>query len=834
MHSQKSWKLSIIMQKLLILNILIAILCSNFIFGQSHPGIHKQEYEKYKSEEKIISKFSLDGEGIITLDTAKENNLNRSVFGYLPEWEYNNGAYNNLRYDLLSHIAAFAFPVSNTGAIDNPSAWPWTDVINKAHANGVKVIMVAINFISDEIHQIISDSLAKANFINNAKNKINTYQLDGINIDFEGLSTADRGSINNFMQDLTNSIHLAFPGKEVSFASPAVNWGGWDFSGLANSCDYLFVMGYDFFGSWSSTTGPVAPLTGGSINVSNTINVQYGQVTQNFPEKLILGVPYYGAYWTTTTQNAGSPVTAFIKSPYFEVTQPGSENYGIIWDNSYQTPWYRWNDGKWNQVWFDNDSSLALKYNLAISKNLKGVGMWALGYDGTRQELWNLLSVKFGNGVVPPPEVPTNFFVSAENNSSVRLSYSYPTGTKSFEIFVSEDGINFDSLQEVNNNNVIIRGLQRNKAYYFKVRAKNNFGYSTETESLAATTLSNNNVLIVNGFNLLIDTTNSINFVRMYSDPLIINGYSFSSCSNQAVFNSQLDINNYSIVIWIVGNKGAETLTQTEQVKIKSFLNNGGNFLISGSDIGWDLGQRWSSASDKLFYYNYLKAKCVNNAPANSYDKYYSVSGINDTYFSGLPIINFDDGLHGTYNVSSPDAIRGNNGGTEILKYTDVPLDSGVAGISFAGSFSGGANPAHLVYLAFPFETIYPDTNRIQLMARILDYFNTTAVDIADNNKIIPEDFKLYQNYPNPFNPGTNISFSLSSSGNIRLQIFNSLGQLIWEKEENELSAGYHVVSWNGSNMQGLYISSGVYIYKVTYNSNKIKKTLVNKMILMK
>ncbi len=821
-------------QKLLIFNILITIFFSNFVFGQSHLSIDEHEYERYKPKEKILSKFSLNGEDIITLDTTKENKLNSSIFGYLPEWEYNNGAYNNLMYDLLSHIAAFAFPVSSTGAINNPSAWPWTDMINKAHSNGVKVIMVAINFVSDEIHQIISNSLAKANFIQNAKNKIDTYKLDGINIDFEGLSTADRGVIiNNFMKDLTDSIHSAFPGKEVSFASPAVNWGGWDLSGLANSCDYLFVMGYDYFGSWSSTTGPVAPFTGGTYNVSNTINVQYGQVTQNLPEKLILGIPYYGAYWTTTTQNAGSPVSAFISSPYFEVTQPGSENYGVIWNNLYQTPWYRWNNGKWKQVWYDNDSSLALKYNLAINKNLKGVGMWALGYDGTMQELWNLLLVKFGNGVVPPPEVPTNFFVSAENDSSIRLSYSYPTGTKSFEILISEDGINFDSLQEVNNNNVMIQGLQRDKSYYFKVRAKNNFGYSPETEALAATTLSNNHVLIVNGFNLSIDSTMSVNFVRMYADPLIKGGYSFSSCSNQAVINNQLNLTDYSIAIWIIGNKSTQTLTLTEQGKIKSFLDDGGKLFISGADIGWDLGQKWSSASDKLFYYNYLKANCISNAPQNSYDKYYSVSVIKDTYFYGLPLINFDDGTYGTYNVSSPDLLRGNNGATEIFKYINVPLDSGAAGISFNGSFSGGAKPAHLVYLAFPFETIYPDTARITLMSEILDFFNIT-VDVSTIKNITPEHFKLYQNFPNPFNPNTIISFSLPSSGNVKLEIFNSLGQLVWVKEENELSAGYQKILWKGNNMQGLHISSGIYIYRVIYNSINNEEILANKMILMK
>lgn len=825
------------MVKLLIFNILITILFSNFIFGQSHPGIHQLEYERYKSKEKILSKFSLNGTGIIPLDTSKENKLSHSVFGYLPEWEYNNGAYNNLHYDLLSHIAAFAFPVSNTGAIGDPSAWPWTDIINKAHSNGVKVIMVAINFDSNNIHQIISDSVVKTNFIKNAKTKIDTYKLDGINIDFEGLSTKDNGSlINSFMKDLTDSIHSAFPGREVSFASPAVNWGGWDFLGLANSCDYLFVMGYDFFGSWSQTTGPVAPLTGGSINVSNTINVQYGQVMQTSPDKLILGVPYYGAYWTTTTMNPGSSVIAFVSSPYFETSQPGSENYGVIWDSYYQTTWYRWDDGKWNQVWFDNDSSLALKYNLAINKNLKGVGMWALGYDGTRQELWNLLSIKFGNGVIPPPTVPTNFIAASQSDSSVSLNFSIPTGAETFEIFISEDGTNFDSLEAVNNNNIIIQGLQPNMPYYFKIRAKNNFGYSPETSVLAATTLSNNHVLIVNSFNVMQYTasdTSEINFIRMYVDPLIKNSYSFSSCSNQAVFNNKISLNDYSIVIWIVGNKSTETLNQIEQGKIKSFLDNGGKLLISGSDIGWDLGQKWSNAPDTSFYRNYLKANCISNAPENYYDRYYSASGISNTYFSGLSLFNFDNGTHGTYNVGNPDAIKSINGSTEILKYINVPLDSGAAGISFTGNFADGTKPGHLVYLAIPFETIYPDTDRIQFMSKILGYFNTT-VDVTGENTHIPGNFRLYQNYPNPFNPNTVISFSLPLSGNIKMEIFNSLGQLIWVKNENGLSAGNHKILWNGTNMQGVHISSGIYIYRVIYDNKNNEEILTNKMILLK
>ncbi|MCB9250346.1 MAG: hypothetical protein H6613_18240 [Ignavibacteriales bacterium] len=90
-------------------------------------------------------------------------------------------------------------------------------------------------------------------------------------------------------------------------------------------------MGYDFYGSWSSTTGPTAPLTGGSYNVSNTINTQYGTLSTFYPEKLILGVPYFGPHWETANSNEGSAINKFVTSVRFRDAQPLSETYGIKW-----------------------------------------------------------------------------------------------------------------------------------------------------------------------------------------------------------------------------------------------------------------------------------------------------------------------------------------------------------------------------------------------------------------------------------------------------------------------------------------------------------------------
>ena len=158
-------------------------------------------------------------------------------------------------------------------------------------------------------------------------------------------------------------------------------------------------MGYDFYGSWSTNTGPSAPLdptAGSSISIRNTVEVQYANVTNSTPDKLILGVPYYGQRWTTADSLPHSVITSYVGSTRFSSDAGNSSLYEVLWANDNKTPWYRFRSGSsWNQVWFDNDSSLGLKYKLAIDKKFKGVGMWALGYDGSRNELWNELKRNF-------------------------------------------------------------------------------------------------------------------------------------------------------------------------------------------------------------------------------------------------------------------------------------------------------------------------------------------------------------------------------------------------------------------------------------------------------
>ncbi|NUM72538.1 MAG: T9SS type A sorting domain-containing protein [Ignavibacteriaceae bacterium] len=390
--------------KLYLLLFILSIMPS--VMAQEYFSPHYYDKQLYKNYEVPVT----DEPGkIIPLQWDKSAVANYWVFGYLPYWEYPGGM-SNLKYEYLTHIGAFDFEADSLGNLSNPSGWPWTNLINTAHQNGVKVILVVTNFTNKEIRRILSNADAKQNLFSQIKNKIEAYQLDGVNIDFEGLYTADRGTLlNTFMSELTAYITANLPGKTTTFAAPPVNWSGWDFTGLANACDYVFIMGYDFYGSFSSTSGPSAPYLGGSYNIYNTITQEWGNIANSNPKKLILGVPYFGPEFKTATGEAGSQVTGFVRSVRFREALPNSATYGLLFNTTWQTTWYRYTQGtQWYQAWFDDPRSSEFKFTLAKSKNLKGVGMWALNYDGTLSDYWNKIRDIFFTGT-SAGELPENY-----------------------------------------------------------------------------------------------------------------------------------------------------------------------------------------------------------------------------------------------------------------------------------------------------------------------------------------------------------------------------------------------------------------------------------------
>ena len=106
---------------------------------------------------------------------------------------------------------------------------------------------------------------------------------------------------------------------------------------------------------------------------------------------------------------------------------------------------------------------------------------------------------------------------------------------------------------------------------------------------------------------------------------------------------------------------------------------------------------------------------------------------------------------------------------------------------------------------------------------------------VSDNNSdetesIIPDNFELTQNYPNPFNPSTTINFSVPSLSDVNISVYDINGKLVNTLLNNTVSAGSYDVVWNGDDLNGNKVSSGIYMYNLTIGT----KSNTNKMILVK
>ncbi|MCF6268518.1 MAG: S8 family serine peptidase [Melioribacteraceae bacterium] len=106
-----------------------------------------------------------------------------------------------------------------------------------------------------------------------------------------------------------------------------------------------------------------------------------------------------------------------------------------------------------------------------------------------------------------------------------------------------------------------------------------------------------------------------------------------------------------------------------------------------------------------------------------------------------------------------------------------------------------------------------------------------TVVGVEDEIQSMPMEYKLSQNYPNPFNPSTVINYSLPTESRVKLQIFNTLGEVIATLVDETNNAGVHKLEWDASNL-----ASGVYLYRISAESingsnnfNSVKKMLLIK-----
>jgi hypothetical protein len=95
---------------------------------------------------------------------------------------------------------------------------------------------------------------------------------------------------------------------------------------------------------------------------------------------------------------------------------------------------------------------------------------------------------------------------------------------------------------------------------------------------------------------------------------------------------------------------------------------------------------------------------------------------------------------------------------------------------------------------------------------------------------LIPTVTELLDAYPNPFNPETRIRYTVKTAGDVKIDIYNNRGQIVRSFSQNHAKAGYFQIAWDGRDMNGRAVSSGIYYYRMTSG----KYTSSKKVVLMK
>lgn len=281
----------------------------------------------------------------------------------------------------------------------------WTlqsSFIKDMHAQGIKVVPFLSNhWNADAGIKGLENSKKLANDIAAA---IKKYDLDGVNVDIEGVGSKYKDAHTNFIKLLRQYIP---ENKEVSVAV-AANPNGWktgwhgfyDYKGLSEHADYLMIMAYDE--SWESPDSPIGPVASYSFSEKSILYA----INQGVPKnKIVYGLPFYGRIWKLDGSTSdGKSITGLgLSTPRVEdliKTFSAKE----LFDEKFQTAYatftipggehFYLGNTKLTQgdyiVWYENERSLKAKLRLPSKYGIKGTGSWALYHETPKT--WNYYS----------------------------------------------------------------------------------------------------------------------------------------------------------------------------------------------------------------------------------------------------------------------------------------------------------------------------------------------------------------------------------------------------------------------------------------------------------
>ncbi len=374
-----------------------------------------------------------DSDPVVRPDApVSSGGLRKEIFGFLPYWELS-ASDTRLDWEKLSTIAYFGVGATSTGGLlktnsDGSTSVGWsgwtsskmTTVINDAHRNHTRVVLTVQSFAwtSSQLatqKALLGSATARLNLARQVTAAVRDRGADGVNLDFEPIASGYADEFTALVRTIRAELNGVASGYQLTFDTTGYigNYPIEDAT-ASGGADAIFIMGYDYRSSGSSPVGSIAPVGGPLYDVGDTVRAYAARVP---PSKLILGVPYYGRAWSTSTDALNASSISGTKygtsvAVLYETARDLAIENGRRYDTTEGVAWtaYRRENctstygcvTSWRQLYYEDATSLKKKYDLVNSYGLRGAGIWALGYDGTRTELYQAIEDKFITDSIPP------------------------------------------------------------------------------------------------------------------------------------------------------------------------------------------------------------------------------------------------------------------------------------------------------------------------------------------------------------------------------------------------------------------------------------------------
>ena len=261
------------------------------------------------------------------------------------------------------------------------------DYVKAAHKKNMQVWALISNFSADvDSTALLASRAARQKVQNYLIGQAQEIGFDGINIDFEGIAQEAGCDYVQFIREL--SILCRKNGIILSVDVPVPM----DFSKyynreeLGNVCDYVIMMGYDEHYAGSDIVGSVASMDFEETGIQNML-------TEVSKDKLISAIPFYTRLWYTETLADGTTnVTSEAYSMDNIEALLTEKGVTATYDESTGQQYAEWtdSDGKFCQVWLEDENSIAARAALISKYELSGIAEWVLGRE--QSWVWDVIS----------------------------------------------------------------------------------------------------------------------------------------------------------------------------------------------------------------------------------------------------------------------------------------------------------------------------------------------------------------------------------------------------------------------------------------------------------